>query len=179
MPYTLGQAAKATGKSKSTLQAAIKKGRISAIQDDLGQYQIDPAELHRVYPPISPTNRPTEPQSERDRTPRTGEDLAEIRALQARLEVMEELVRELRGDKEKAEKREANLWRDVDHWKAMTHEAQQRLKALEAPKPEPMGGEIIEGEMGAVFPAPEVTTPPTKKGSMGWLGWLWPWSLVA
>src|SRR3954451_2648136 len=28
--YTIGQAAKATGKSKSTISAAIKKGRISA-----------------------------------------------------------------------------------------------------------------------------------------------------
>jgi hypothetical protein len=54
MPYTLGQAAKAVGRTKATLQEAIKKGRISARKDDLGRYQIDPAELHRVYQPVRP-----------------------------------------------------------------------------------------------------------------------------
>ena len=49
MAYTLGQAAKATGKTKSTIQVAIKSGRLSASRDDVGRYQIDPAELHRVY----------------------------------------------------------------------------------------------------------------------------------
>ena len=50
MRYTLGQAAKATGKSKSTLSRAIRKGKISAEHDAHGQFAIDPAELHRVYP---------------------------------------------------------------------------------------------------------------------------------
>jgi hypothetical protein len=50
MFYTLGQAAKATGKTKTTIQVAIKTGRLSASKDDLGRYQIDPSELHRVYP---------------------------------------------------------------------------------------------------------------------------------
>ena len=51
--YTLGQAEKATGRRKSTIHNAIKKGRISAQKDDLGKWRIDPAELHRVYPPVS------------------------------------------------------------------------------------------------------------------------------
>ena len=54
MSYTLGQAAKATGKAKSTLQRAIKNGRISANRDSNGTYKIDPSELHRVYPPVAP-----------------------------------------------------------------------------------------------------------------------------
>jgi hypothetical protein len=49
MVYTLGQAAKATGKTKTAIANAIKNGRISANKDDSGRYQIDPAELHRVY----------------------------------------------------------------------------------------------------------------------------------
>lgn len=51
MVYTLGDAAKATGKSKATISKAIKSGRISATKDETGTFQIDPAELHRVYPP--------------------------------------------------------------------------------------------------------------------------------
>jgi hypothetical protein len=53
MKHTLGSAAKATGLSKSTLSRAIKAGRISANRSDAGAYEIDPAELHRVFPPIS------------------------------------------------------------------------------------------------------------------------------
>jgi hypothetical protein len=34
LPYTLGQAAKATGKQKSTILDAIRNGRLSASRDD-------------------------------------------------------------------------------------------------------------------------------------------------
>ncbi len=47
---TLGLAAKATGKQKSTILDAIRAGRLSATRNDLQQWQIDPAELFRVYP---------------------------------------------------------------------------------------------------------------------------------
>lgn len=49
MSYTLGEAAKATGKSKPTIQRAITSGKISAVKLDDGSYKIEPAELHRVY----------------------------------------------------------------------------------------------------------------------------------
>jgi hypothetical protein len=50
MKYTLGQAAKATGKGKTTIQRAVKNGLISAEKGRNGEYQIDPSELHRVFP---------------------------------------------------------------------------------------------------------------------------------
>jgi excisionase family DNA binding protein len=53
MTYTLGQAAKATGKSKPTIQRAIKSGSISAAKADDGSYEINPSELHRVFPPVT------------------------------------------------------------------------------------------------------------------------------
>lgn len=59
--YTLGTAAKATGKAKSTISKAIKDGLISATANENGSYAIDPAELHRVFPPVS-ANGPIEPQ---------------------------------------------------------------------------------------------------------------------
>jgi hypothetical protein len=49
--FTLNQAAKETGKSKATILEAIRGGRMSAPKDEQGRYQIDPAELFRVYPP--------------------------------------------------------------------------------------------------------------------------------
>ena len=49
-PLTLNQAAKEAGKSKQTILDAIRNGRLSAPKDEQGRYQIDPAELFRVYP---------------------------------------------------------------------------------------------------------------------------------
>jgi septal ring factor EnvC (AmiA/AmiB activator) len=54
MSYTLGEAAKATGKSKATIGRAVQSGRISAVKNETtGAWKIDPAELHRVFPPVS------------------------------------------------------------------------------------------------------------------------------
>lgn len=50
MSYTLGEAAKATGKDRATISRAIKSGKVSAAKNAHGQWEIEPAELHRVYP---------------------------------------------------------------------------------------------------------------------------------
>jgi excisionase family DNA binding protein len=52
MYYSVKQAAEATGKTKPTILRAIQKGKISAQKDEHGEWQIDPAELHRVYEPV-------------------------------------------------------------------------------------------------------------------------------
>jgi Helix-turn-helix domain len=48
--YTLGQAARAADVSKTTIQRAIKSGRLSASRQQDGSYVIDPSELHRAFP---------------------------------------------------------------------------------------------------------------------------------
>lgn len=53
MPYSLKEAADAVGMGKPAILKAIQKGKISGIKDEHGQWQIEPAELHRVYPPKS------------------------------------------------------------------------------------------------------------------------------
>ena len=52
MSYSLKQAAAATGKTKTTILRAIQTAKLSATKDAMGAWQVDPAELHRVYPPI-------------------------------------------------------------------------------------------------------------------------------
>jgi len=61
MTYSLGQAAKATGKSKMTIQRAIQKNVISATRNANGSYTIDPSELHRVFDPIPVLKLPEPP----------------------------------------------------------------------------------------------------------------------
>ena len=54
MSYTLGEAARAVGKSKMTISRAIATGKISAGRNHDGTYSIEPAELHRVFAPVTP-----------------------------------------------------------------------------------------------------------------------------
>jgi hypothetical protein len=53
MPYTLAAAAMAAGVNKTTILRAIKSGKVSGSKDEHGQWHVEPAELHRVYPPVA------------------------------------------------------------------------------------------------------------------------------
>lgn len=106
MVYTLGEAAKATGKSKATISKAIKSGRISASKDDTGAFRIDPSELHRVYPP-TPNGEQQETPKE---TPVNTAETGDFKALQARLEAAHERL----ADKEAVI---ADLREDRDKWR--------------------------------------------------------------
>ena len=61
MKLSVSQAAKEVGKSKPTISKAIKTGRLSAKKVGVG-YQIDPAELFRVYPKAPESLPVNEPQ---------------------------------------------------------------------------------------------------------------------
>lgn len=63
MKYSLSEAAKATGKNKTTIQRAIKNGKISAAKGDSGSYEIEPSELHRVFPPVTAQRDAQHPKS--------------------------------------------------------------------------------------------------------------------
>ena len=52
-PLSLGQAAKACGRSKSALSRDIKAGKFSASRNPDGSLAIDPAELFRAFSPVS------------------------------------------------------------------------------------------------------------------------------
>ena len=48
---SLSEAARESGQSKSAIWRAVKSRRLSATRTYTGDYQIDPAELHRVFSP--------------------------------------------------------------------------------------------------------------------------------
>jgi len=106
MVYTLGEAAKATGKSKATISKAIKSGRVSAHKDETGTFHIDPSELHRVYPPTVHGERKETPVNTSEKT----DNDATIRELQARLEAAHDRL----SDKETVI---ADLREDRDRWR--------------------------------------------------------------
>ncbi len=100
MSYTLGMAAKATGKSKTTIQRAISKGVISGNKGKNGQYSIDPSELHRVFPmvPTDTASKPSQMDALRplDETPLQ----VKLEAAEAMLEREREALTEMRSDRD-------------------------------------------------------------------------------
>jgi hypothetical protein len=50
--YNLATAAAAVGRNKTAILRAIAAGKIPVSQDANGDMQIDPADLHRIYPPL-------------------------------------------------------------------------------------------------------------------------------
>ena len=108
MVYTLGEAAKATGKSKSTISKAIKNGRISALKGRNGAYNIDPSELHRVYPiTIQETGTPEQGETPKPYEVNTYNEnkIRELeiilKASQQRLEDRDEQLSDLKEDRDK------------------------------------------------------------------------------
>jgi hypothetical protein len=109
MSYTLGDAAKATGKSKTTLHRAIKSGRISASKAEDGSYSIEPAELHRVFPAVTAaTPHVLLPRNEEEQLSNT------LAALRTQLEIQEK-----ERDRERTLLQEtiADLREDRDKWR--------------------------------------------------------------
>lgn len=122
MALTLNQAAKACGRSKSTLLNAISSGRMSAPKDDRGRYAIDPAELHRAFPFQAPDRsayRFPEPQlTTPENLPTTPND----RGLEREVELLREML--------------AKAETNADHWRALAERQQALLedKRLKEPR---------------------------------------------
>jgi len=111
MTMTLNEAAKYCHKAKGTVLKAIKEGRLSAPKDDKGRYNIDPSELHRVFPLTShdqsekPQLTPIDDHENRIEIERLR---AELKAAQTLTDNMAETVADLRErlDREGEERRQ-------------------------------------------------------------------------
>ena len=102
MGYSLGQAARVVGRSKTTIHRAIKSGRLSATRTAAG-YDIDPAELARVFLPVTGGGDVPAERSATDLDPVTVP--AEVTALRALAEERAETIRDLRARLDAAEAR--------------------------------------------------------------------------
>ena len=109
---TLGEAAKASKVTKSAISKAIKNGRISAAKDELGRYQIDPAELFRVYP-ADTGNGSQAVDGERQETGK------ETSFLQATVEHLRELLGQVEGERDDLRRR---LDQEADERRAVAAE---------------------------------------------------------
>lgn len=105
MKYTAGQAAKATGVATATITRAIKSGKISGQKDSNGAWMIDPAELHRVFPPVSLKEHSKSFIKQDARPIERDEKSTENSALERELQMLRETLADVREDRDK--------WRDM------------------------------------------------------------------
>jgi hypothetical protein len=163
MKLSLGQAAKETGLDKSTISRAIKSGKLSAHRKESGGYEIDPAELFRVFSPASqkpdpmalPLDVPTETLLE-NRELRIKLEMAELR-----IRDKEDEVRDLRRrlDTESEERRKLTLMLLAQPQSPPSKEQSEKADTLQVPQPAPP------------LPLQQSTTPiaHAKKGGI----WAW------
>lgn len=110
---SLGQAAKEASVSKATVSKALKSGRLSYVSKSTAGYEIDPAELFRVFPrkPLATV------ESERLETlVKTGKSDSD----QIELQLLRERVEELQRDRD--------AWRDQAQRLALAGPEQQPKK---------------------------------------------------
>ena len=120
---TLAEAVRLSGKSKSTLQRALKSGKLSYRSKTAAGYEIDPAELARCYPDTASRLVDWDdatPGPEPVETPAETLLRAEIAALREKVELMKARGDELREDM-------ATLRADAADWKAQA----QRLAIVQ------------------------------------------------
>ena len=94
MKYTAGTAAKAVGKTKSTITKAIASGKLSAIKNSSGAWEIDASELFRVYTPIALETV----EIERMETPK--ETPINNSGLEREVELLREMLDETKADRD-------------------------------------------------------------------------------
>ena len=125
MQMSLSAAAKEVERSKSTLSRAINQGRMSAIRREDGSYQIDPAELYRVFPATAAqpaASNTTQPADERDGT------------LRMRLEVAE---RERDREREERNREREQMQATIDDLRTRLDRAESRIAGLLPAPPAP------------------------------------------
>lgn len=112
---TMGQAAKEAGTSKATISRAIASGRLSATRNDKGGWDIQPAELFRVFPRNTATGsgngdvkQTATPVAMADETPALQ---AAIEGLKAQLALIREQLDDVKGQRDSWQKQAENAQR--------------------------------------------------------------------
>lgn len=109
MKLSANEAAKQTGKSVPTITRAIKSGKMSADRTESGGYQIDPAELFRVFPAVKIGDNETQNTLHNETTNVT---LHETRILEERVRFLEAALTDAKAERDE--------WRDQAKRLALT-----------------------------------------------------------
>jgi hypothetical protein len=119
-PLNLNQAAKTCKKSKAAILEAIRSGRLSAKQNDFKIWEIDPAELFRVYPFEIETDQPTSKSTTKQNRDQPDENQ------QVTNDLFKEIIEQI--EKERTREREQMQTTIDDLRKRLDEESQERKK---------------------------------------------------
>ena len=140
--FSLGEAARAVNRSKSTLSKAIKTGRLSVMSREDGSYQIAASELFRVFTPNGGVN----PEIERSATPEANgrtaileTEIAGLRATLAQVEGERDDLRRRLDDETQERRRLTAILTDQRSAPAPTPE----------PRPKPRGWRRLIRKIGS------------------------------
>ena len=128
MKLTLGQAAEQCGRSKATISKACKSGRLSYEKGEGGSFQIDPAELVRVFPERDTVEQALPTSNGKAKGTNTGVNAVavELAETRAKLEASERMLSDAR-------ERADDLKAERDKWQG---QAERLLLERPAPTPE-------------------------------------------
>ncbi len=113
MPYSLAEAAKATGTNKTTILRAIKSGKVSGSKDEHGTWLVEAAELHRVYPPADQRSDARNGSTQQYAAPHAPAYEAQIAALRDTAELLRAQLEDVRNDR--------------DHWRDQAQAVTRQL----------------------------------------------------
>jgi len=132
--WTLGQAAKETGKSKSQIHKAIKDGRISSIGKTTSGYQLDPAEVCRVFPLKEQFSELKKEQTG------TQENAIDNRLLEQKISFLEQQLRDVKERLETNQTEKERLLQIVERQTLLIEDhSKNRQEALQKPIEQPRG----------------------------------------
>lgn len=131
---TLGQAAKEANRAKSTILDAIRSGNLSAPKGDKGQYEIDPAELFRVFPK---ENQEPDGRTETEHL-RTDANAA---LLLQKVEFLERIIDGIESERDDLRGERDRLLKVIEEQagtvKQLTHQPEPKADSLPLPVAEP------------------------------------------
>ena len=132
--------------SKTSILRSIKAGRISAGRDELGQWAIEPCELHRVYPPLTEDNDAGNGTGERavigGGTALLGAN-ARASLLEWRINDLRTMLDEMRGQRDDMRGQRNDMRHERDHWReqaqrlALADQRERTAAAAPQATPEP------------------------------------------
>ena len=95
---SLTKAAEEVGISRSALFKAIKNGRVSASKNSKGEFEIDPAELFRVYQPVNKVNVNLHQPSQQ-------QDIAKETAETVEITMLKQLLKQVESERDDLRRR--------------------------------------------------------------------------
>ena len=152
---SISEAARLTGKPRSTLHRHIGNGTLSKESDGQGKPVVDIAELERVYGPLLQADMKQNGATLHSATPETvATNRVEIEGLQRENGLLRDQLEDVKRERTKWQE-EADSWRK-QATALLTDQRQRAEQPAPPPEPQPQ-------------PKPAAPEPPRRNGFRGWL----------